>query len=117
VLRWCVGKKRKLRKLMRKRGVDDAPALAICLGKSCAPREVSRALVERARAHVAAGGAPVRIVLAGCLHVCEDGPIAATYPRIEFHRHVDGARVCELVDALDGRQGEDEVKVGAGEPQ
>ncbi|WAS97039.1 hypothetical protein [Nannocystis punicea] len=95
-----MGKKRKLRKHLHKREVDDAPALVICVGKSCAPREVSRQLVEQTRAYAAASGAPVRVAVVGCLHVCKKGPIAATWPDIEFHKRVDFARACRLVDEL-----------------
>ncbi len=42
-----MGKKRKLRKSLHKREIDDTPALVICVGKSCAPREVSRQLAEQ----------------------------------------------------------------------
>lgn len=101
MLRWfAVGKKRKLRKLMRRREAAEAPALVICVGKACAQRELSRALVGHVRAHAARRSLPVRVEVVGCLHVCEDGPIAATYPRIKFHRRVDEARACALVDGL-----------------
>lgn len=101
-----MGKKRKLRKLMRRRLVEEAPAVVICVGKSCASREQSRALVELARARAAAGASLVRVEMVGCLHVCEDGPVVATYPKIKFHRRVDGEGVQALVDRL-GRGGED----------
>lgn len=92
-----MGKKQRLRKLMRERGVD-APMLVVCLGKSCAPREASRALVEQMRSHAQGR---VRIEVVGCLHVCEDGPVVATFPDIEFHRHVDSVHACALIDELD----------------
>lgn len=94
-----VGKKRKLRERMRRREVE-APTLVICVGKSCAARETSRALVERTRAHAAARGLDVRVDVVGCLHVCEDGPVAATYPNIRFFRRVDEARARALVERL-----------------
>lgn len=95
-----MGKKRKLRKHMHKREIDDAPALVICVGKSCVAREVSRALADQTRAYAAASKAPVRVAVIGCLHVCEKGPIAATYPDIEFFKRVDFPRACRLVDRL-----------------
>jgi (2Fe-2S) ferredoxin len=84
-----VGKKRKLRKKLQKRELADAPALVICTGKKCGPREQSCALVEELRAYAAATHPEVRIVTVGCLGVCEHGPIAATYPKIRFHERVD----------------------------
>ncbi len=101
MLRWFdVGKKRKLRKLMRRREAAEAPALVICVGKACAQRELSRALVGHVRAHAAERSLPVRVEVVGCLHVCEDGPVVATFPDIRFHRHVDGHEGCALVDKL-----------------
>lgn len=91
-----MGKKKKLRKLMHKRGAE-APALVVCVGKSCAPREASRSLVDQMRAHAQGR---VRIEVVGCLHVCEDGPVVATFPDIRFHRHVDGVKANALVDEL-----------------
>lgn len=91
-----MGKKKQLRKLMGKRGAE-APALVVCVGKSCAPRESSRSLVEQLRTHAQGR---VRIEVVGCLHVCEDGPVVATFPDIRFHRHVDGHEGCALVDKL-----------------
>jgi (2Fe-2S) ferredoxin len=85
---------------MRERLVDDEAALVICVGKRCAPRAVSRALAERTRAYAAATHAPVRIEIVGCLDVCKKGPIAATYPELEFHKRVDTVKSCQLVDAL-----------------
>jgi (2Fe-2S) ferredoxin len=95
-----MGKKRKLRKKMRKRLGKHEPALVICIGKSCAPRVVSRTLVEQMRAHAGATRAPVRVEVVGCLHVCKKGPIAATYPELEFYKRVDLVRSRRLIDAL-----------------
>ncbi|PCC68046.1 (2Fe-2S) ferredoxin [Nannocystis exedens] len=95
-----MGKKRKLRKSLHKREIDDAPALVICVGKSCARREVSRQLAEQTRAYATASGARVRVAVLGCLHVCKKGPVAATWPDIEFHKRVDFVRACRLVDEL-----------------
>ncbi|WP_224196969.1 hypothetical protein [Nannocystis pusilla] len=106
-----MGKKRKLRKHMRKRELDDAPALVVCVGKSCVAREVSRALVEQTRAYAAACGARVRVAVIGCLHVCEKGPVVATYPDIEFYKRVDFPRACRLVDELAAQ-----ARALAGEP-
>ncbi len=98
-----MGKKKKLRKRLQKRGVDDAPTLVICVGKDCCPRSESRALVEETRAYVAEQHPKVHLELVGCLHICKKGPIAATYPEIEFEKRVDGARARKLVDKLDRR--------------
>lgn len=95
-----MGKKRKLRKNLHKREIDDQPALVICVGKSCAPREVSRLLADQTRAYAAATGGKVRVALVGCLHICKKGPLAATWPDIEFYKKVDLARACRLIDEL-----------------
>lgn len=95
-----MGKKRKLRALMAKRGLVDAPALVVCVGKRCAPRERSRALVDDARAYVARAGAAVRVEVVGCLRVCEKGPIAATFPTIELRKRVDPERARAMIDGL-----------------
>jgi (2Fe-2S) ferredoxin len=98
----CVmGKKRKLRKRLAKRGLlENEVALAVCVGKKCAPRDVSRAVAEHARTYGAARTAPVRVEVVGCLHVCKKGPIAATFPKIRFHKRVDAERAEELVEKL-----------------
>ena len=80
-VRLCMGRKGKLRKRMRKRGIEDETALVICVGKRCCKREVSRALVEEARAYVERGHLHVPVVTVGCLEVCKNGPIAATFRR------------------------------------
>jgi (2Fe-2S) ferredoxin len=96
-----MGKKRELRKHMRRRhGDDQSPALVICVGKSCVGREVSRALVEQTRAYALASRSPVRIEIVGCLHVCKKGPVAATWPDVDFFKRVDFVRACRLVDEL-----------------
>jgi hypothetical protein len=77
-----MGKKRKLRKLMRKR--TQGTALVICVGKHCCEREESCALVEATRVYAEKTRSSVPIVAVGCLDVCKHGPIAATYPDIEF---------------------------------
>lgn len=95
-----MGKKRKLRKLMRQRAAEDVPTVVICVGKRCAPRELSCALAEDVRAYAIAQHPSIRVETVGCLDVCENGPIAATYPRIKFHEHVDARRGRRLVDKL-----------------
>jgi len=47
-----------------------------------------------------AASLPVQVETVGCLHVCEDGPIAATYPKIRFKEHVDDAKADRLLDKL-----------------
>lgn len=61
---------KKVRKQLHKRGIDAERLLVICVGKKCAPRELSRALVDHAEGKVA-------LATVGCLHVCKKGPIAA----------------------------------------
>lgn len=95
-----MGKKRKLRKLMRDRGCEDAPALVICVGQKCARREVSRAVAEDVRAYAIAHHPSVRVETVGCLNVCKKGPVSATYPRIKFHKRVDARRGRRLIDKL-----------------
>jgi (2Fe-2S) ferredoxin len=98
-----MGKKKKLRKQLEKRGADHAPTLVICVGKDCCPRSESRALVDEARAYVEDHRPNVHLEVVGCLHICKKGPIAATYPEIKFKKRVDGARARKLVDKLDRR--------------
>ncbi len=95
-----MSKKRKLRKLMRKRDLEDEPALVICVGKDCCKRKKSRAVLQAARAYAKDTHADVQIVPVGCLHICKNGPIAATYPTIKFKKHVKPKRACKLVDKL-----------------
>ena len=96
-----MGKKRKLRKLMRKRGLEDETALVICVGKRCCRREESRALVEATRASAAEAHSAVPIVTVGCLGICEKGPIAATYPAIKFKKRVTLERARKLLAKLE----------------
>lgn len=98
-----MGKKRKLRKLLRERDLEDATALVICVGKSCCPRAESRALVEATRAYADEIHARTPVVTAGCLDICKNGPIAATYPVIKFKKRVTAARARKLLDKLEGR--------------
>lgn len=95
-----MGKKRKLEKLMRKRDPEDAPALVICVGKRCCERAESCAVAEEARAYAAASHPEVHVEVVGCLDVCKKGPVAATYPDIEFKKRVDARKARKLVDKL-----------------
>ncbi len=95
-----MGRKRKLRKLMRKRELDDETALVICVGKRCCDREESRALVEATRAYADEVHSQVTIVKVGCLDVCKNGPIVATYPDIKFKKHVTAKRARKLLNKL-----------------
>jgi (2Fe-2S) ferredoxin len=95
-----MGKKRKLRRKMEHRAVT-APAVVICVGKRCCPRSESRAVVEAARAYCAEAHPRVHVEVVGCLDVCKDGPIAATYPRVKFKKHVGKKRVRKLIDKVD----------------
>jgi (2Fe-2S) ferredoxin len=99
-----MGRKRKLRKLMHKRELDDQPALVICVGKRCCERSESCALVEATRAYAEQTHAHVPIVTVGCLDVCKSGPIAATFPAIKFKKHVTKKRARKLLDKLEGRR-------------
>jgi (2Fe-2S) ferredoxin len=101
-----VSKKKKLKKRVGSRLTENESALVICIGKDCAPREESRALVEHARAYVEGLAAPngskppVRVEVLGCLGICKKGPIAATLPRCKFYKRVNAARADELIDSL-----------------
>ena len=98
-----MGSKRKLRKQMRKRHVEDETALVICVGKRCCAREESCALVEATRAYAEQIHSCVPVMTVGCLDVCKKGPIAATYPRIKVKKHVSAKRARKLLDKLDRR--------------
>ncbi|NVB79249.1 MAG: (2Fe-2S) ferredoxin domain-containing protein [Kofleriaceae bacterium] len=98
-----MGRKRKLRKKLHKRGIEDQPALVICVGKRCCPRAESRALVEKAAAYVEKGHLHVPVVTVGCLDVCKKGPIAATYPKIKVRKHVTFKRARKLLEKLERR--------------
>jgi len=94
-----MGKRAKLRKQMKRRGLEDVPAVVVCTGKKCAPREESRAVVAAAEEY-AAEHPDVRVECVGCLHVCKHGPVAASYPRIRFKKHVGKRRIRRLVDKV-----------------
>jgi (2Fe-2S) ferredoxin len=96
-----MGKKRRLRKQMRKRHLEEATALVICVGKRCCEREKSCELVEETRAYAAQRRAHVPIVTVGCLGICKKGPIAATYPEFRFEKRVTAKRARKLLDKLD----------------
>ncbi len=95
-----MAKKRKLRTLMHTRDPEEAPAVVICVGTRCCPRSESRAIADEARAYAAAHHPEVHVEVVGCLDVCKQGPIAATYPEIRFKKHVGKKRVRKLVDKL-----------------
>src|SRR5512143_848767 len=95
-----MGRKRKLRKQMRKRHLEDETALVICVGKRCCGREESCAVVEATREYAAETHSSVPVVTVGCLDVCKKGPIAATYPDITFKKHVTPKRARKLLDKL-----------------
>src|SRR5262249_9351181 len=95
-----MGKKSKLRKQMHKRELDESTALVICVGKGCCAREESRALVEATRAYAGQAHRQVPVVTVGCLDICKKGPIAATYPRMKFKKHVTRKRARKLLDKL-----------------
>ena len=97
-----MGRKGKLRKQMRKRDLEDQPALVICVGKHCCDRKESCALVEATRAYAERTHSPVPIVTVGCLDICQKGPIAATYPEIKFKKRVTRKRARKLLDKLAG---------------
>jgi hypothetical protein len=88
---------RKLRKLLRKRGVEADRLLAICTGTKCAPRTLSRPLVEYARDKVT-------LVTVGCLHVCKKGPIAATVrgKKVRIKKRVDLAKLSRMIEKVAG---------------
>ena len=92
-----MGKKRKLKKQMRKREVT-GPALVICVGKDCAPRAETRALRDDMQAY--AGDRLVGVEVVRCLHVCKKGPIIATFPKITFHKRVTSAQAHALIDEV-----------------
>jgi (2Fe-2S) ferredoxin len=96
-----MGKKSKLRKLMRKREAE-GPSLVVCVGKKCCPKAESRAVVEEARRYAAEVHPHVHVETVGCLHVCKKGPIAATFPTIKIKKHVSKKRARKMIDKLDG---------------
>lgn len=93
-----MGKKRKLKKAMARREVGAGPLLVICGGKTCAPREQTRAVIDEVREYAAHSAVGVEVVK--CLHVCAKGPIVATYPKIRFHERVTPGTADVLVDKL-----------------
>lgn len=99
-----MGRKRKLRKELRKRELDAETALVICVGKRCCSRQESCALVEATRAYATAVHSHVSVIKVGCLDICKKGPIAATYPDIKFKKHVTPKRARKLLDKLEQRE-------------
>jgi (2Fe-2S) ferredoxin len=98
-----MGKKRKLRKQIEKRDLEDETALVICVGKHCCSRQESCAVVAAAREHAEATHAHAQVVTVGCLGICKKGPIAATYPAMKFRKHVTPRRARKLIDKLERR--------------
>jgi (2Fe-2S) ferredoxin len=94
-----VGRKRKLRKKLKKRGLEDAVALVVCTGKKCCSRERSCALVDELRQIETR----VAITTVGCLGVCKKGPIVATYPKIKIAKRVTARDARALVAKLERR--------------
>jgi hypothetical protein len=88
---------KRIRKQLRRRGVEAERLLVVCVGKKCAPREASRALVEQADGKVA-------LALVGCLHVCKKGPIAATVrgKKVRIKKRVDAAKLERMVRKVNG---------------
>lgn len=86
---------RKLKKQLRKRGVESDRLIVVCIGKKCAPREQSRALVEHAEGKVA-------LTTVGCLHVCKKGPIAATVrgTKIRIKKRVGLAKLDRMIEKV-----------------
>jgi len=99
-----MGKKRKLKKQMRKRDLADETALVICVGKRCCPRAESRAVADAAREYADITHTHAKVVVVGCLEICKKGPIAATYPELKFRKHVTKKRARKLLDKLEGRR-------------
>ncbi|MEO6952880.1 MAG: (2Fe-2S) ferredoxin domain-containing protein [Polyangia bacterium] len=96
-----MGKKKKLKKKIGSRLADDERALVVCVGKRCAPREESRALVEDLRRYVAAkADRKLRVEVFGCLGICKKGPIVATLPEVHIYKHVDSDKGHRLADEL-----------------
>lgn len=96
-----MGKKRKLRKQMRKRALEGHTALVICVGKRCCERKESCALAEATRAYAEETHSPVDVVTVGCLDVCKKGPIVATYPDIKIKKRVTPKRARKLLKKLE----------------
>jgi (2Fe-2S) ferredoxin len=96
-----MGKKSHLRKQMHKRGLDDETALVICVGKKCCRREESAALVEATRSIADELHSTAKVVTVSCLDVCKNGPVAATYPRMKFKKHVTPNRARKLLVKLE----------------
>ena len=86
---------RKLKKQLRKRGVEAERLVVVCVGKKCAPRDQSRALVEHAEGKVT-------LVTVGCLHVCKKGPIAATVrgEKIRIRKRVGLAKLDRMIEKV-----------------
>ncbi len=95
-----MSKRSKLKKLVHKRELDGQPTVVICVGKKCCDRAESRALRDLAIAYAAATHPEVHIETTGCLHICKQGPIVASYPKIRFKKQVGAKRVKKLIDRV-----------------
>lgn len=96
-----MGKLKKLAKKVGKRLADDESAIVVCVGKKCAPRSESRALVDDLRIYVAArSDGKLRVEEFGCLGVCKKGPIVATLPHARVYKHVDAEKAHRIADDL-----------------
>ena len=93
-----MGRKRKLRKRMIRRGLIDQPAVVVCVGRSCGKPAIARALADDLRAYALQVHPEVGVERVGCLGVCKQGPVAASYPRIKIKKRVDLPRGRRLVD-------------------
>ena len=89
---------KKLRKQLHKQGVESDRLLVICTGKKCAPRELSRPLVDYARDRVS-------LATVGCLHVCKKGPIAATVrgKKVKIKKRVDSEKLERMIEKINNR--------------
>ena len=99
-----MGRKRKLRKQMYKRGLDDKPAIVICVGKRCCPRAESRALAEKTFEYADEKCSTIPVVTVGCLDICKKGPIAAAWPTMKFKKHATLKKTQKLLAKLERGQ-------------
>lgn len=95
-----MSKRSKLKKLMHKRDLVDQPTVVICVGKKCGDRSEARAVRDFAQEYAEAAHPEVHIETTGCLHICKQGPVAASYPKIRFKKRVGAKRVKKLIDKV-----------------
>ena len=90
---------KKLRKKLQHRGLVTLPVFVVCTGKKCAPRELSRALVEAATTY---GAGRVDVTTVGCLDICKKGPIAAAVrdKKVRVKKRVDADKAARMIDKL-----------------